>query len=51
MTGWSTANTWTYTPQSANSQLRIGVWVRNAGSTADTYANSQSNGSVGFPVY
>jgi hypothetical protein len=50
MTGWSTSNTWTWTPPSANSRLRVAVWVRNAGSTADSYDNAQSNGSIAFPV-
>jgi hypothetical protein len=50
MAGWSTSNTWTFTPSSRNSQLRVGVWVRNAGSTADAYDNASSNGSVAFPV-
>jgi N-acetylmuramoyl-L-alanine amidase len=51
MTGWSTSNSWTWAPPAANSLLRVSVWVRNAGSTADTYANSQSNGSIAFPVF
>ena len=50
MTSWSASNTWTYTPTSANSKLRIGVWVRNAGSNADIYDNASSNGSIAFPV-
>ena len=47
---WSTSNTWTWTPTVANSAYRIAVWVRNAGSTADTYDNSASNGSISFPI-
>ena len=47
---WSSGNTHTWTPSVANSAFRVAVWVRNAGSTADTYDNPQSNGSVAFPV-
>jgi N-acetylmuramoyl-L-alanine amidase len=49
--GWSTDNTWTWTPSSRNSAFRVGVWVRNAGSAVDAYDNAASNGSVAFPVY
>jgi cell wall-associated protease len=49
-TGWSTSNTWTWAPPEAFS-YRVAVWVRNAGSTADTYDNPQSNGSISFVVY
>jgi hypothetical protein len=51
MTGWSTNNTWTWTPPYANSQFRVAVWVRSAGSTEDRYDNAGSNGSIAFPVY
>lgn len=47
---WSTSNTWQWTPTVANSAYRVSVWVRNAGSTADAYANSQSNASIAFPI-
>jgi hypothetical protein len=47
---WSSSNTYTWTPVVDNSAFRIGVWVRNAGSTADAYDNPQSNGSIAFPV-
>ena len=47
---WSASNTYTWTPSVANSAFRVGVWVRNAGSTADTYDNPASNVSVAFPV-
>ena len=47
---WSASNTYTWTPTVANSAYRIGVWVRNAGSTTDAYDNPQSNGSIAFPV-
>ena len=49
-TGWSTSNRWTWTPPEAFPGFRVGVWVRNAGSSADTYANDQSNGSIAFPT-
>jgi hypothetical protein len=39
-----------WTPTVANSAFRVAVWVRNAGSTADTYDNPQSNGSIAFAV-
>jgi hypothetical protein len=48
---WSTSNTFTWTPGSANAEYRIGVWIRNGNSSADTYANAASNGSLAFPVY
>jgi hypothetical protein len=48
--GWSTDNTVTWTPASPSTAYRIGVWVRNAGSTADTYENANSNGSIGFVI-
>jgi Putative Ig domain/Glucodextranase, domain B len=50
MQNWSTSNTYTWTPTVANSAFRVSVWVRNAGSTADIYDNSQSNYSIAFPV-
>ena len=50
MTGWSTSNTWTHVPTSPNARFRVGVWVRNAGSTDDTYDNPASNGSIPSPV-
>lgn len=50
-TGWSTDNSWTWTPPDASAAFRVGIWVRNAGSTADMYDNPQSNGSIPFPTY
>ncbi|MEQ1757158.1 MAG: putative Ig domain-containing protein [Vicinamibacterales bacterium] len=47
---WSSANTFTWTPGSASSAYRVGVWVRSAGRTADTSDNDNSNSSVAFPV-
>lgn len=47
MTGWSTTNTFNWTPTAANSGYRIGVWVRSAGLTADTPEMSMS---VDYPI-
>ncbi len=47
---WSTANTFAWTPTKAGSAYRIGVWVRNAGSSTDASDNDTSNGSVAFPI-
>jgi hypothetical protein len=47
---WSASNTHTWTPSVANSGYRVAVWVRNAGSTADSYDNPAANGSIAFPV-
>jgi hypothetical protein len=33
---WTTSNTYTWTPTTAGS-YQLGVWVRNSGSTADTW--------------
>jgi hypothetical protein len=51
MTGWSTNNTWTWTPPYANPWFRVAVWVRNSDSTQDSYDNPSSNGSIAFAVY
>lgn len=47
---WSTDSTWTWTPTTANSAYRIGVWARNGNSSTDAYANAQSNVSIAFPI-
>lgn len=47
MAGWSTASTFNWTPAAANSQHRVGVWVRSAGSTADAAEFTQS---MDFPI-
>jgi hypothetical protein len=47
---WSTDNTFTWTPTNPSNAYRVGVWVRNAGSTADTYDNPDSNGSLPFVI-
>jgi len=47
---WATSNRWTWTPSAGNSAYRVAVWVRNAGSSADVYDNSGSNGSIAYPI-
>ena len=46
---WSTSNTFVWTPTTANAGYRVSVWVRNAGTTADTYENN-ANPSISFPI-
>ena len=36
LANWSTTNTFTWTPVTANANYRVSVWVRSAGNTADT---------------
>jgi N-acetylmuramoyl-L-alanine amidase len=50
VSNWSTSNTFTWTPSTASGAYRIAVWVRNAGSTADSYDNANSNGSIGYVI-
>jgi hypothetical protein len=47
---WTTDNTYAWTPSGASSAYRVGVWVRNAGSTADASANANANASIGFAI-
>jgi len=51
---WSTSNTFAWTPSAPNPNYRVGVWVRNAGETADqpsgAPANSGSARSIAFPI-
>jgi hypothetical protein len=47
---WTSSNTFTWTPMSPGTSYRVGVWIRNGGSTADAYANPSSNGSIPFSV-
>jgi len=47
VTGWSTTNTFTWTPTFANSQYRVGVWVKSAGNTADA---PEVTASVDYPI-
>lgn len=42
MAAWTTASTFNWTPSAANSQYRVGVWVRSAGNTADAAEFTQS---------
>jgi hypothetical protein len=44
---WATSTTFTWTPTEANANYRIGVWARNASSTADS---NQFNLSVPFVI-
>jgi N-acetylmuramoyl-L-alanine amidase len=44
---WNTSNTFAWTPTAANSQYRIGVWVRSAGITTDT---AEATSSVDFAI-
>ncbi|MGE3842064.1 MAG: S8 family serine peptidase [Vicinamibacterales bacterium] len=44
---WSSSNTFTWTPASPSSAYQVGVWVRSAGNTADTY---ESGAAVPFPI-
>jgi hypothetical protein len=48
--GWSGSRTFTWTPGSASASYRVGLWVRNASSTVDSYDNPASNGSIGFVI-
>jgi hypothetical protein len=50
MQSWTTSNTWQWTPTSSGGNIRVAVWVRNAGSTADAYDNPASNGSIPFAI-
>lgn len=47
---WSTGNSLTWVPTQANPSYRIGVWARSATSTADTFDNSDSTGTMYFEI-
>ena len=51
---WSTANTFAWTPSTANPNYSVGVWVRSAGETADQPsgypASSAAYTSIPFPI-
>jgi cell wall-associated protease len=47
VTAWSTTNTFNWTPTFANSQYRVGVWVKSAGNTADA---PEVTASIDFPI-
>lgn len=44
---WSTSNTFTWTPATANASYRIGTWVKSAGNTKD---EMEASTSMGFPI-
>jgi cell wall-associated protease len=52
--GWSTSSTVTWTPSAPNPNSAVGVWVRNAGDTADqptgSFANTGGYMSIPFPI-
>jgi hypothetical protein len=45
--GWTTVNTYAWTPAVASANFRIGVWARSAGNTADA---AEYPVSVGFAI-
>lgn len=47
VTGWITSNAYLWTPTSPNANYRVGVWVRSATSTADTFEVSKE---YAYPV-
>ena len=51
---WSTSTTVAWTPSGPNSNSAVGVWVRNAGDTADqpsgSFANTGGYTSIPFPI-
>jgi hypothetical protein len=46
---WATSSAFTWTPTSINPSYSVGVWIRNAGSTADVY-NAALTGSMPFAI-
>ncbi len=48
--GWSTSNTWTWTPTTANAAYQVTVWARNAASTTDAAENANSTRSLPFAI-
>jgi hypothetical protein len=50
VSNWSASSTFVWTPSAASSVYRIGVWVRNAGNSNDTYEDANSNGSIGYAI-
>jgi hypothetical protein len=47
VTGWSAQNTFTWTPPTANSGYRVGIWVRSNGNTND---QAEVTSSEDFPI-
>ena len=52
--GWSTDNTFAWTPSTPNPNFAVGVWVRSAGNTADRPdgypANTGASGAIPFAI-
>ena len=52
--GWSTDNTFAWTPSTPNPNFAVGVWVRSAGNTADQPdgypANAGASGAIPFAI-
>jgi cell wall-associated protease len=48
--GWSTSNTWTWTPTTANAAYQVTVWARSAASTTDAAENANSTRSLPFAI-
>jgi hypothetical protein len=46
-TGWTTSNTFGWTPATRNAAYRIGVWVKSAGNTADA---AEVTASIDYPI-
>lgn len=44
---WNSSKTFTWTPNKANANYKMAVWVRNAGNTADA---PQASGVIDFPI-
>jgi len=51
---WSTSNTFAWVPSASNSNYAVGVWVRNAGETADQPsgypASARAYTNIPFPI-
>ncbi len=48
--GWSTSNTFAWTPKWTGNNYQVAVWVRNAGSTVNAADNSEADGVMDFPI-
>jgi hypothetical protein len=47
---WSSSYSFAWTPTVANANYQVGVWVRSAGNTTDSYENPSSAGAVAYPI-
>jgi hypothetical protein len=47
MTGWSSSNTFAWTPSRPYAEYQVGVWVRSAGNTTDTL---EASGTLPFVI-